>query len=432
MVFDPGDPSHIAVSTTFGLLESRDLARSFTWTCESALGIQGQQDTMIAITASGATVATTFDGMAVSRDGCSFQFPAELAGKIVPDLALSRSAPHELVAFHMMGVGNAQYDSQIVGSTDDGRSWTNVGPPLPIDLLPLSIDIAPTDRSRVYFSGRLGTAGAYASVLMRSVDGGATFERIVVPETDVNRLAYIAAVHPFDPDRVYVRVDDTAGTVIWSSEDGGRSLRKRFTGAARLLGFAMSTDGARIALGGPDDGTWVGPTEGTSFERRSDVGPTCLAWTTDGLYACADAQKSGFSLGISHDEAATFEPLLQFASLCSRMACGADTDVGRLCPAAWELVSPAFGASCHDADAGAALRDAALPTSAPSSSGCALVPAPPRAGGWFAASLAALLLRRRTRSSRRRFRSRVTGLVVYACEMDRRDGRQAPAGPRRG
>src|SRR5258705_9734917 len=349
VAFDPGDPSHLVVSTTFGLLESRDRGGSFSWICESALGIAGQQDTMVAITRTGALVAATFDGIVTSGDGCAFFFAPELAGQIVPDLSLSRSTPDEVLAFHMIGLSNDRYDSQIVRSGDDGRTWTNLGPPLAPEVLPLSIDIAPADRSRVYLSGRLGSADAYSSVLLRSSDGGEAFERILVPDTNVDRMAYIAAVHPLDPDRVYVRVDDTAGDGLLWSEERGETLRKRFTAAGRLLGFALSPDGARIALGGPSDGTWTGPTEDASFERRSDVGPSCLAWNADGLYACADARQAGFSLGLSRDEGATFDPLFQFASLCGRSSCGDATQVGRLCPEQWDNASTALGAPCGDA-----------------------------------------------------------------------------------
>jgi hypothetical protein len=363
VVFDPSDASHVVVSTTFGLLESKDGAKSFGWICETALFIAGQQDTMVAVTRSGELVAATFDGIVTSGDGCSFTYPPELAQKIVPDLSLSKSTPDEVLAFHMVGLSNDEFDSQIVRSIDDGRTWANVGPALPLEVLPLSIDIAPSDRLRVYLSGRLGAADGYASVLMRSLDGGVTFERTVVPETSLESMAYIAAVHPKDPDRVYLRTDDTRGTVVWSSEDGGKTLRKRFTGAARLLGFAISPDGATIALGGPDDGTWIGETDGAGFDRRSDVGPTCLAWNAEGLYACADARQARFSLGLSRDGATTFEPLLQFASQCGRTSCAAGTGVGRLCPGEWTNVAAALGASC-DAGANDGDRDAAADAAA--------------------------------------------------------------------
>jgi len=54
---------------------------------------------MVAVTESGATVATTFDGIIVSDDGCNFSLAPDLEGQIVPDLSHSRSAPHELLAF---------------------------------------------------------------------------------------------------------------------------------------------------------------------------------------------------------------------------------------------------------------------------------------------------------------------------------------------
>src|SRR5205823_12569258 len=93
--------------------------------------------------------------------------------------------------------------------------------------------------------------------------------------------------------------------------------------------------------------------------RRSDVGPTCLAWNADGLYACADASRAGFSLGLSRDDATTFEPRLRFDRLCGTSACGAETDVGRLCPSEWASVAPLLGATCVGAGPDAGRDDGA-------------------------------------------------------------------------
>src|SRR5438477_10845761 len=70
VAFDPVDPSHLVVSATFGLLESRDGGKRFFWRCEGALGVAGQQDLVIAITAEGRTVTTKFDGLVTTSDGC--------------------------------------------------------------------------------------------------------------------------------------------------------------------------------------------------------------------------------------------------------------------------------------------------------------------------------------------------------------------------
>src|SRR5439155_15765590 len=127
--------------------------------------------------------------------GCSFRSSPELNGKFVADLALSRSTPHDLLVFHTDLSLTGTFDSQIVESVDDGQTWTAVGPPLAPTILPLTIDVAPSNAMRVYLTARLGSGDAYASVLMRSDDGGETFQSFPIPETMDQRIAYIAGVH---------------------------------------------------------------------------------------------------------------------------------------------------------------------------------------------------------------------------------------------
>lgn len=344
LVIDPGNPQHIVVSATFGLLESRDGGKTFGWLCEAAIGTSGQQDLMVAIAGSGATVVAMFNGMTRSMDGCAFQAAPELDKRTMGDLAPSKSTPHQLVAFWYEFKPGGMFASQIVSSTDDGQSWSPVGEVLAPDLYPLTIDVAPSLPSRVYLSVRGDKSKNYGSMLMRSDDGGATFTSADIPDTEEHRLTYIAAVHPFDADRVYLRVFDMSGTVIQMSSDGGRTFKKLITGTDQLLGFAISPDGSQIALGGPNDGIWVGSADGSDLARRSDVGATCLTWTPDALYACADYKMSGFSIGRSADAGKTFESLFRFDTLCGRAACG-NSNVTR-CTEEWELIAPAIGATC--------------------------------------------------------------------------------------
>jgi hypothetical protein len=366
LAFDPVDAQHLVISTTFGLLESRDGGKSFLWRCESAIGVSDQQDLMVAITASGATVTTRVDGIAFTSDGCSFAKPSELAGKSIDDLALYRSEPHSVVAFSEASRLEGGFDSQLFRSKDDGRTWTALGAPLPTELLPLTVDPAPSDASRLYLTGRHGGESQFSSLLLRSLDGGATFAGTDVPETAQHHLAFIAAVHPSDPSRVYLRVYHPSGTAIVITDDGGTTFRKIFTGNDQILGFALSSDATQMAFGGPGDGIWVGSADGTNLVRRSDVRPTCLGWTTEGLFACADAKVDGFSFGRSRDEGATFEPLFAFSSLCGATGCSPDSSTATTCAADWEIVGPTLGATCG-LDAGvheAGGREAAGPPDA--------------------------------------------------------------------
>jgi hypothetical protein len=344
LLIDPTNPQHIVVSATFGVLDSRDGGKTFGWLCEAAIGTSGQQDLMLAVAASGATVVAMFNGMTTSLDGCAFRAVPELANKTMGDLAKSKSTPHELAAFWLEFRQGGTFASQIVSSIDDGQSWGAVGDILPPDLYPLTIDIAPSLPSRVYLSARGDKSKNYGSLIMRSDDGGVTFTSADVPDTEEHRLTYIAAVHPVDPDRLYLRVFDTSGTVIQTSSDGGRTFQKLITGTDQLLGFAISPDGSQIALGGPNDGIWVGSADGSDLARRSDVGATCLTWTPDALYACADYKTAGFSIGRSTDAARSFEGLFRFDTLCGRAACGGNNT--SRCTEEWELIAPAIGATC--------------------------------------------------------------------------------------
>jgi hypothetical protein len=367
LAFDPTDARHLVISTSFGLLESHDGGTTFLWRCESAIGVADQQDLMVAITASGAVVTTRVDGVAVTRDGCSFAQPSELAGKSIDDLALDRSEPHAVVAFSESSRQSGGFDSQLYRSSDDGRDWTTIGAPLASELLPLSIDPAPSDGSRLYLTARHGGQSQFSSALLRSIDGGATFGSTDVPETAQHHVAYIAAVHPVDPNRVYLRVYHPTGTAVVVSDDGGMTFRKVFTGTDQILGFALSPDGTQMAFGGPGDGIWVGGADGTNLMRRSNVRPTCLGWTADGLFACADVKVDGFSFGRSHDQGNTFEPLFAFSSLCGATGCSSDSSAPMTCSDEWGIVGPTLGSTCG-LDAGASeagLPEAAGPADAP-------------------------------------------------------------------
>jgi hypothetical protein len=356
VVFDPSDPEHLLLRTTFGLLESSDGGARFSYVCEEALGLTEGEDPMLAVAEGSVRVAATFNGLLTSADGCSYQRNEELSDVVVADLALDWGDPRRLLALVATQFPDGRFESRLVESLDSGASFSNVGDALPPDVLPLSLDVSRTEPSRVYLSVRLGYEDGYSSAVLRSRDGGRSFERVVLPGTENGRLAFIGGLHPTDPDRLYVRVNASPNTVLHTSGDGAESFVEMFAGTGKLLGFAVAPDGQSVAFGGPMDGTFVASADGSMLERRSDVAPTCLAWNDEGLYACVDAA-TGASFGRMSHDAREFEALLRFAELEGPFACAEDTFVGAMCESAWTELSPRFTPS--EAGAGGAAPSAA-------------------------------------------------------------------------
>lgn len=346
IVFDPNDSQRFVVRTTFGVLESRDAGESFSWICERALELADEEDPMFAVTDNGSLVASTLDGVLVGgREECGFRQVPELLDEIVPDLTLDRSDPRRVLAFRARGLFDNQFESELMLSEDNGESFAPLGEPLPKQLLPLSIDIAPGDSERVYLTARLPREQGYASVLLRSDDGGQSFDSYPLELTSDLALAFLAGVSPEDPLRVYVRIADPLGTRLMRSTDGGESFELVHQGEGSLSGFAIAPDGRTVAFGGPVDGVWVVP-DGGEPEQRATLGVSCLGWNEDGLYACSNSTQD-FAVGRSDDEGRSFQRLVAFEELCGNTRCPADTRVGELCAPAWNAQGPVLNATCN-------------------------------------------------------------------------------------
>lgn len=70
--FQRGNDQHIIAGMTFGAVISEVGGATWHWMCERTIGYGGMYDPDYVYTSSGAIFATTFDGLKVMRDGCSF------------------------------------------------------------------------------------------------------------------------------------------------------------------------------------------------------------------------------------------------------------------------------------------------------------------------------------------------------------------------
>jgi hypothetical protein len=257
---------------------------------------------------------------------------------------------------------------------DDGATWTEVGP-LPPNVLAETVEIAPSNPDRVYVSARISPS--QVSALLRSDDGGQTWTQNVITDVPAGASAYIGAVDPGNPDVVYVRIQVPANTLgrAHVTHDGGMTWTQIWRGQGDVAGFALSGDGATLAVGGPESGINVGSTNNFMFTSPNPLGPSCLTWSRGRLFACAKEAIDFFSIGVSDDKGVSFVPLLHFPDIKPRV-CGAMTSAA-VCASTWDSIASTIGVD------GGAPPDASVEPPPPPPSRPVKVDA---AGGWNCAT----------------------------------------------
>lgn len=368
LVVDPADPRHIAVRATFGLLQSSDAGATWSWICEGAVSADGLQDPEIIVTTGGRLDVGLPDGVAVGdRSGCQWSRVPALANDDVIDLVQDSAAPARAYAVAAVTV-NGAFNGLVAGTTD-GVSWATVGALLS-DTYPLTIEMSPSRPQRLYLGAADGNLET--GFIDVSDDGGASWTMHDGP-AGVDSV-YLSAVDPQDPDRVYVRSYFPQGS-LYVSEDAATTWSLIDEADVPLTGFALSPDGQQIAVGGTNGLTILTRTAGDggnafAVTTTNPLPVSCLTWTANGLFACADEATSGFTIGVSTDGARTFMPLLRLADL-TPVTCAGDASATS-CAAQWCSTAATLGVSCAtNVDAGSGLTsDGPRGVSSPSA-GCA-------------------------------------------------------------
>jgi hypothetical protein len=150
-------------------------------------------------------------------------------------------------------------------STDNGATWNAIGARLPAYAV-LTVEVDPTNPRHIYATGLADASDApNTGLFLVSSDEGATWSKTVIPGTAAFSAPYIAAVHPTDPRKIFVRTDawknreliETADDALLYSSDEGKTWKDVLhpggpdpeSPGAKLLGFALSPDGSRAFAG---------------------------------------------------------------------------------------------------------------------------------------------------------------------------------------
>jgi MYXO-CTERM domain-containing protein len=428
---DPRDSSHLILGGTFGMLLTDDAGGTWRHVCEASFAEAGlQTDPVIALAPDGAVLAGIYASVARSASSaCDFQKTLGMNNReAVPDFTLSASVPGHALGLLVKLLEDGSSENWLYGSSDGGQSWSELGEKLPSSIGTVAtVEIAPSDDARVYVSG-LDPDGA--GVLLRSNDGGKTFDAFAVP-TDASQqeMPYIAGVDATNPDVIYLRTDEwlydptlqvaNANDALLYSDDAGAHFTELLRRPGKLFGFAFSPDNTALLVGYGDPvesgggrltdaralGIYRAQKGSSDFEQRYTGSIGCLTWTAQGVYACTLEAETGFSLALAANadfalaKSTAFTPLLRLKDVVGPLDCPAASS-GSICKAYWPSTCESWGR-----------KDCEAPTKAPeqptprgvAGGGCSCRSANPNsgsAGAWLVLACMALALRRRHLSPR--------------------------------
>jgi hypothetical protein len=350
--FRPGHESDIAVGLTFGLLISRDAGKTWAWMCETAVGYGGTYDPDYAFSTSGALFASTFDGLKVTRDSCTFagtpSGTAFVATQLFgPDNALYVAASQ--VADPAHGIAG---DFKIYRSADDGMTFPTVGqPPGPVSWWQ-SLAIAPLDPQRLYLTGYRyvkdpsGDGTLKEQLMFRSDNGGADW--IPLPTTDFtvmpNSAIDIVGIARSNPDHLYARVeldDNQVSDSIYRSTDKGVHWTRIIRKQSPIPAFLVRGNGD-LVIGTQVLGAEISHDDGDSWTPLVDPPHmNCLVENSAGeIWACT--QNFGRPTVPSDDagimkttDLVTWTKVLRYQDLVDAVPCAAGTIQQDTCAAMW-------------------------------------------------------------------------------------------------
>ena len=360
----PGDTNHVFLRTTFGVLVSHDAGKSWRWICERALGYEGQWDPSIAVTKDGRLWVGLETGINSTKDGCSLEPSPELDGETVKDLTVDGKGE---TVFAITGRPGKR--SHIWRRTPaSGRFEKLAGLD---DVNVMTIEVAPSNASRVYVSGQ-----PYSTIrgqIYRSDDGGVTLK------TDVGDGGlsssglvadgpfFIGAIDREDPSRILVRHLHANGSDLLLTKDGGKTFKNVLSIKSAMYGFAKSTETGTYWAGSglAEDGIFRSTDRGETFTSIAKHGVLCLhsappsADAPGALFVCENVFSYGaYTLAVSHDQGASIAPIAKFTDVLGPIECEIPDARGGLCGGAWPEIKALLTAPPDAGPDGDALVDA--------------------------------------------------------------------------
>jgi hypothetical protein len=357
-----GSDRELYVSTTFGLLISRDDGCSFQWVCETAIGYTGTFDPKYEIARDGTIYATTSEnGLRISRDGgCEFttaglrQHPELETWVDALDLG-----PDDDV---WIGTAKSGRANDVYHSIDAGRTFTPVGLKSST-IWWKSIRVAPSLGTRVYVSGYQVASNhpeigeilpdrppGPATFLMRSDDAGAHWTQLALDGLTFATVpvVLVEAVDPTNPDVVLLRSVGSAfpGDRLYRTDSGGATWDEVLVTGDPIRDVLFTRDG-RVLAATIGSGVHASTDGGRNFTPLPAQPQTaCLTERSDGtLFACGANWEPDFKAVARSADASAWTKVFRFVELAAPLQCPHHTVQYEKCELeAWPVLREQFGA----------------------------------------------------------------------------------------
>ncbi|MEY4551246.1 MAG: hypothetical protein RL685_7441, partial [Pseudomonadota bacterium] len=195
ILVDPGNPAHLVLRATYGLLQSHDAGQSWTWVCEAAVGYMG--DPTVSVLRGGGLLVGFFGSVAVSvEEGCGWQSQTlDERYLYALDSTLDPGDPGRAWVLTVTVDNNRRVNLLAI---DAAGAITQIAP-VGEGFVPSTLEVAPSNPRRIYVSGAIERTPA---LVLRSDDAGESWQRFSVPEY-LNLPLYISAIDPKDANVLY-------------------------------------------------------------------------------------------------------------------------------------------------------------------------------------------------------------------------------------
>jgi photosystem II stability/assembly factor-like uncharacterized protein len=304
--------------------------------CNEALYISTAELPHVALLPDGGLLVATSSGLRLTRDrGCTWSDVGQMETTNTPALVADPSDPNRVFV--------ATYDSDTPGlrETRDGGASFRLSYETGENDYVFSLLIAASDPARVYATlATYGSSGPPEHSLLRTRDGGQSWERLPLPLTETDYKATAAAIDPDEPDTLIVYTVanspglDSARLLV--SRDGGES-------------FELALDRPEIRGAGYGEGgtLWVAARDGlyrsnadlSAFAQTSPASELgCVEERAGSLFVCghyAGASSAQSGIGVSTDGGLSFESWLDFSDVATPVECSPQSVTTSLCARPW-------------------------------------------------------------------------------------------------